>query len=102
MIYQPLTEEDRKTLVTEAKRLHYMATLYRIKKAIAFLIRKDHSVADVLFTSHGTLSPEIIIMHWMMADKLSVGITSFILRWKETSDKLINEMEQTTCTSQAE
>ena len=74
-----------------------MATLYRIKKAIAFLMR-DHSLADVLFASHGTLSPEIIIMHWMMADKPSVGITPFILRWKETSNKLINEMEETTCT----
>lgn len=102
MLYKPLTEEDRKMLVMETKRLHHMTTLYRTKRAITFLMKKDPSLVDVLFTTHGTLAPEIIIMHWMMNDKPVTGLMPFLLRWKKKSNELINEMKQTTCTSQVE
>lgn len=86
--YKEINEESRQQILTKIKQIGGMTTLYNIKRALAVMYKKDKDTTNTLFKVHGTLSPDIIVLHWLM-DYESTGLGNFINRWKDTSEQYI-------------
>ena len=86
--YKEINEENRQQILTKIKQIGGMTTLYNIKRALAVMYKKDKAITNTLFKVHGTLSPDIVILHWLM-DFEHTGLKQFLDRWKDTSEHYI-------------
>ena len=89
MMQEEITDEDRKTIINEVKKLGGMTILYRVKLSLANLMESPE-FRDSAFEHHGTLSPDIIILTWLKQDFRWHGteaLKQFLDRWKNVPIK---------------